>query len=100
MRAGVIVLVLAIQTGFVAADMGDTRRGAKTTMEKVLDPLPNYDPFDYSVPAPAYFPDEVEKQARQVLIDTLLDRPEKLKAHVEHFKAVDEQLIAPSTALG
>jgi len=92
MRAGGIVLLSAMLAGFAGAGAEDTRRSAKTTLEKVLDPLPTYDPFEYSVPGPTYFPDEVDKQARRVLIDALLNRPEKLQAYVDYFETKDREL--------
>jgi len=92
MRAGVVVLLSAMLAGFAVAGVEDTRRSEKTTLEKVLDPLPTYDPFVYSVPGPAYFPDEVDKQARRVLVDALLNRPDNLNAHVAYFTAKDSEL--------
>lgn len=92
MRARIVLLLLSMLPGFAAADMGDTRRAAKTTLEKIVDPLPTYDPFEYSTPAPAYFPDEIDKQARQVLVDTLMNRPDKLRAHIDYFENKDAEL--------
>lgn len=92
MSARIALLLLSMLPGLAAADMDDTRRAAKTTLDKIVDPLPAYDPFEYATPAQTYFPDEIDKQARQVLVDTLMNRPDQLRAHVAYFENKDAEL--------
>ena len=62
-------------------------------LEKILNPMPDYDPFDKSTAAaPQFFPDEVDKRSRELLIDALTNQPESLKNHLEFFKQQDSQL--------
>lgn len=62
-------------------------------LEKILNPLPDYNPFDASAPAtPQFFPDEVDKQARALLIDALIGDEQALSRHLQFFKAQDARL--------
>jgi hypothetical protein len=61
-------------------------------LEKILNPLPEFDPFERSQPAPQFFPDEVDKRIRETLIDTLTNRTERLEEHLKFFQAEDSRL--------
>jgi hypothetical protein len=62
-------------------------------LEKILNPMPDYDPFETSTAAPPqFFPDAVDKRARELLIDALTNHQESLKDHLEFFKEQDLQL--------
>ena len=40
-------------------------------LEKILNPLPEFDPFEKPPALSQYFLDEIDKRAREVLIDAL-----------------------------
>jgi hypothetical protein len=62
-------------------------------LEKILNPMPDYDPFDKSTAAaPQFFPDAVDKRSREMLIDALTNQPESLKDHLQFFKEHDGRL--------
>ena len=62
-------------------------------LERILNPMPDYDPFEKSVTGePQFFPDAVDKRARELLIDALTRRQESLKDHLQFFKDQDTQL--------
>jgi len=61
-------------------------------VEKILNPMPEYDPFEKPVAAPHFFPDAVDKQARELLIDTLTNRTETLKDRLTFLKNEDARL--------
>ena len=62
-------------------------------LERILNPLAHYDPFDtaHTTP-PKFFPDEVDRRARDLLVDTLLNRKEAVAEHVKFFKSEDARL--------
>ncbi|HEX5606030.1 MAG TPA: hypothetical protein VFY96_05915, partial [Candidatus Binatia bacterium] len=63
------------------------------SLEKILNPLPDYNPFDQSTaPTPQFFPDEVDKHARDLLIDALIDDEQALHRHLQFFKTQDARL--------
>ena len=62
-------------------------------LEKILNPLPDYNPFEESGAAkPQYFPDEVDKRAREMLIDALTHHEEALGQHLQFLRAEDARL--------
>src|SRR5262245_30939092 len=62
-------------------------------LDKILNPMPEYDPFDKSMSAaPQFFPDAVDKRSRELLIDALTNQPESLKDHLQFLKEQDSQL--------
>ena len=61
-------------------------------VEKILNPMPEYDPFEKSVAAPQFFPDAVDKRARELLIDTLTNRNQALSEHLNFLKNEDARL--------
>ncbi|HEU4342086.1 MAG TPA: hypothetical protein VFU31_10990, partial [Candidatus Binatia bacterium] len=56
------------------------------------NPLPEFDPFEKPPAAPQFFPDGVDKRARDVLIDALTNQKESLEQHLQFFKAEDGRL--------
>ena len=60
-------------------------------VDKILNPLPPFEPFETATAGPTYFPDDVDKRAREVLIDALIQRQEPLADHLKYFKAEDAQ---------
>ena len=58
-------------------------------VEKILNPLPEFDPFEKPAPPPLFFPDEVDKRAREALVDALTNRKESLEDHLKFFKTED-----------
>jgi hypothetical protein len=62
-------------------------------LDKILNPMPDYDPFEKSTAAPPqFFPDAVDKRSRELLIDALTNQQESLKDHLQFFKDQDSQL--------
>jgi len=62
-------------------------------LDKILNPMPDYDPFDKSMTAaPQFFPDAVDKRSRELLIDALTNQQEALKDHLQFLKEQDSQL--------
>jgi hypothetical protein len=61
-------------------------------IERILNPLPEFDPFEKSPMPPQFFPDEVDKRARDLLIDSLTNRQAAIEEHVKFFKNEDNRL--------
>ena len=61
-------------------------------LSRILHPLPEYDPFDKLPPAPEFFPDAIDKRAREALIDSLTHQESKLEDHVRYFREKDAEL--------
>ena len=61
MRSLTAALLLSPLTVFVAMPQAQERELA---LERILNPMPDYDPFEKSQSAPLFFPDEVDKRAR------------------------------------
>ena len=61
-------------------------------VDRILNPLPDYDPFDKPPPSPRFFPDDVDKRARAALIDALTNKEENLEGHLRFFMERDAQL--------
>jgi len=56
-------------------------------IERILNPLPEFDPFEKPPPPAQFFPDEVDKRVRELLIDSLTNRKAAIEEHVKFFKA-------------
>ncbi len=69
-------------------------RSSGVSMERVLDPLREFDPFDEAVAAERYFPDEIERRVRRAITDALLQRPDRLREHLSRVEAEDEKRTA------
>jgi hypothetical protein len=60
-------------------------------LDKILNPLPEFDPFEKPPLPPQFFPDEADKRAREALIDALTNNKESLESSLKFFKAEDER---------
>jgi hypothetical protein len=61
-------------------------------LERILNPLGDYDPFEASAQAkPRFFPDEVDRRSRDLLIDALIHRKDAMAGHLEFFKSEDDR---------
>ncbi|HUK42764.1 MAG TPA: hypothetical protein VLX11_17030, partial [Candidatus Acidoferrales bacterium] len=58
-------------------------------LEKILNPLPEFDPFEKPAAPPLFFPDEADKQARETLVDALTNNKDSLVNHLKFFKDED-----------
>jgi hypothetical protein len=61
-------------------------------IERILNPLPEFDPFEKTPVTPQFFPDEVDKRARELLIDSLTNRKAAIEEHVKFFQTEDRRL--------
>ena len=62
-------------------------------LEKILNPVADYDPFESpATSAPKFFPDEVDRRARALMIDALTQRKDGLAEHAQFFKSEDARL--------
>src|SRR5687768_3720528 len=61
-------------------------------IERILNPLPDFDPFEKPPTPPQFFPDAVDKRARELLIDAVINRKEAIEEHVKFFKSEDSRL--------
>ena len=61
----------------------------ESILEKILNPLPDFDPFERPPAGSQFFPDEVDKEARALLIDALINDKEALPSHLKFLKEED-----------
>ncbi len=61
-------------------------------LDKILNPLPEFDPFEKAHSAPQFFPDDTDKRARELLIDALTGNKEGLAQHLKALQAEDGKL--------
>jgi hypothetical protein len=83
------IFLLAFFALYVSASYSQTR---ELELEKILNPMPDYDPFEKPATTPQYFPDDVDKRARALLIDALTNRNEPLEDHLKSLQAEDGRL--------
>ena len=68
-------------------------QGQQLQLERILNPLADYDPFEAAASGnPRFFPDEVDRRTRELLIDALTNRNEALADHLEFFTGEDRRL--------
>ena len=82
-------LSLSAINGYPAPAQGQDHQAI---IERILNPLPEFDPFEKSPAAPQFFPDEVDKRARELLIDSLTNRKAAIEEHVKFFQTEDRRL--------
>jgi hypothetical protein len=86
-------LLLLILSGFPLWPKPCPAQDREQVIEKILNPMPDYDPFERSTAqTPQFFPDEVDKRARELLIDALTNQQDSLKDHLQFFKSEDSRL--------
>lgn len=68
---------------------GAGAQGRELDLEKIINPMPDYEPFVAPPAAPLFFPDAVDKRARELLIDTLTNRDHALGDHLAFLKNQD-----------
>jgi hypothetical protein len=83
------IFLITFFTLYVSASYSQTR---ELELEKILNPMPDYDPFEKPATTPQYFPDDVDKRARALLIDALTNRNELLEDHLKSLQAEDGRL--------
>jgi hypothetical protein len=83
-----LFFVAAVFAGATPATAQDIERA----VEKMLNPLPDFDPFEKPAETPRYFPDEVDKRARELMVDALTNRHEAVEEHLRFFKSEDARL--------
>jgi hypothetical protein len=72
---------------------GVASQAQELQLEKILNPVADYDPFESAgATPPKFFPDEVDRRTRDLLIDTLTHRKDALAEHVKFFKSEDARL--------
>jgi hypothetical protein len=60
--------------------------------DRILNPLPEFDPFDKPPSTPQYFPDDVDKRARAAMIAALTNKSEALASDLQFFTERDAKL--------
>jgi hypothetical protein len=89
-RAG-FVFVFLLAASIISAPPSHSQ-SRELELERILNPMPDYDPFERSAATPRYFPDDVDKRARDLLIDALTNRKEALDGHLKFFQAQDSRM--------
>ncbi len=94
MNRGLLAILL------LAVPLGGLLLGVKTSwsqqrnllLDGILNPLPDYNPFDKPPAPPQFFPDEVDKRSRQLLVDSLIHIDDAIEGHLLFFKNKDAEL--------
>lgn len=86
---GIRVWVFAVAAVFTSA-----AHAGELALDKILNPVADYNPFEApGGAAPKYFPDEVDRRTRDLLIDTLTDRKDALAEHLRFFQKEDARML-------
>ncbi len=86
-RVSKLVLFLAVL--WISPAQGQEK---ELPLGRILNPLPDFDPFEKSPERPQFFPDQVDKRSREVAVDALLNRKGSLEDHLKFFKNEDARL--------
>jgi len=89
MKTGALLLCALLVLPVAA--MAQSARGS---LERMMDPLRDFEPFEPPVTAERYFPDELEQRARAAIVDALTRRTERLRGHVSYFEGMDRERLA------
>ena len=87
-QLGVLLLLIPVPGIFPRAVAQDR----PLPMDKILNPMPEYDPFEKAGTQPQFFPDEVDKRARELMIDALTQRKDAMEAHLRALQVEDKRL--------
>ncbi|MBM4262763.1 MAG: hypothetical protein FJ145_15200 [Deltaproteobacteria bacterium] len=85
-----LLAVFVLATGSLLADPGWSQE--RDAFDRILNPLPDFDPFEKPPARPQFFPDQTDKQIRDLLVDTLTRRQDTLEDHLKFFKDQDQRL--------
>lgn len=66
----------------------------ESLLDRILNPMPAYDPFDKPPPPPQFFPDEVDRRAHVTLMDSLTANGKALEQDARFFREKDDELRA------
>ena len=88
LRLGRPILLIAALFGAVPAAAQDIER----VLDKMLNPLPEFDPFEKPAETPRFFPDETDKRARELMVDALTNRQDAVREHLQFFINEDARL--------
>src|SRR5918994_2989777 len=89
----IIALSLSLALSFIdRSPVPAHAQDPQAIIERILNPLPEFDPFEKPPSPPQFFPDEVDKRARELLIDSLTNRKEAIQEHVKFFQTEDRRL--------
>lgn len=89
MKTGMLLLGLLL-----VLPVSATAQSAGVPLGRMMDPLPDFDPFAPPVTAERYFPDELERRVRVAIVDALTRRTERLQGHVRYFEGKDKDRLA------
>ena len=89
-----LILFLLLNSAYLWREPCHAQDREQQVLDKILNPMPDYDPFEKTTAAmaPQFFPDAVDKRSRELLIDALTNQQESLKDHLQFFKDQDSQL--------
>jgi len=88
LRLGRPILLIAALFAGVPAAAQDIER----VLDKMLNPLPEFDPFEKPAEAPRFFPDQTDKRARELMVDALTNRQDAVREHLQFFINEDARL--------
>ncbi|MBI3001422.1 MAG: hypothetical protein HYY46_23655 [Deltaproteobacteria bacterium] len=87
------VLTVLLSSGPICGAPGKAGAQEKESIpDRVLNPMPEYNPFDPPPPPPRFFPDEVDKRVRAAFIDSLTWKGKLLENNVRFFQEKDREL--------
>jgi len=91
-RIRLLAATLIAALGLTGAPVIGRAQTRELDLERILNPMPDYDPFEAPPTAPQFFPDAVDKRTRELLIDTLTNRNQALSDHLNFLKNEDARL--------
>jgi hypothetical protein len=92
MKAYRSLLLLGLVVALATAPRPAAAQETQDLPDRILNPLPEFDPFEKPPSAPLYFPDDVDKRARSAMVAALTGQTESLAADLQFFTERDAQL--------
>jgi hypothetical protein len=86
------LLLLCLAAWLAAAPRQLAAQSESDLADRILNPLPEFDPFDKPPSTPQFFPDDVDKRARAAMIAALTNKSEALANDLQFFTERDARL--------